>query len=81
MNKEQYEKARREFEELRIEDKAVFLVEAAAATLARGVERFGSAVVDEMDRAFRKKEAQQSEKEPPADTSNGNGSVPETPPM
>ena len=82
MNREQFEKTRHEFEQLRTEDKAVFLVEAVVSTLARGVEQFGQAVADELNRAFKKRDEAASE---PAGTagepSNGNGARPETPPM
>jgi hypothetical protein len=49
---EHYKRTREEFDELEIEDKAVFLLEATVATFARGVETFGRALADQIDRAF-----------------------------
>lgn len=80
MNKEQYDRARKEFEELRTEDKAVFLVEAVASTVARGVEQIGRAIADEFDRAF--KNRSESSGTESHEKANGNGAAaPETPPM
>lgn len=82
MNREQFEKTRQEFEQLRTEDKAVFLVEAVVSTLARGVEQFGQAVADELNRAFKKREEDSAGAAGAAEeTRNGNGAPPETPPM
>lgn len=50
--KEQYERARSEFGNLRVEDQAVFLVEAAVSTVARGIEAVGKAVASELDTLF-----------------------------
>ncbi|HEX7070025.1 MAG TPA: hypothetical protein VF190_04440 [Rhodothermales bacterium] len=83
MNQEQFDKARREFDQLRAEDKAIFLLEATVSTIARGVEQFGQVVVDEIDRAFRKK--REAEAESTSSTSESSsythGTAPETPPM
>lgn len=49
---ESYERARRAFDDMGIDDKAVFLVEAAASTLARGVQEAGHVLADELERAF-----------------------------
>lgn len=79
MNKEQYDRVRQEFDQLRTEDKAVFLVEAVASTLARSVEQVGRAIADEFDRAFKRREGAAAR---PEEQTNGNGaSAPETPPM
>ena len=48
----QYERARSEFNNLKIEDKAVFLVESAVTTVARGIEEVGKMVADELDALF-----------------------------
>lgn len=50
----EYDEARRAFEPLRIEEKAIFLVEAAITTLARGLDQAGQTLADELDRAFRR---------------------------
>ena len=50
--KEQYERARSEFGNLRVEDQAVFLVEATVSTVARGIEAVGKAVASELDTLF-----------------------------
>lgn len=54
--REQYARARTEFDHLSVEDKALFLIEATAATLARGVEEAGRALADEIDRWFHRAE-------------------------
>jgi hypothetical protein len=50
--KEQYKRARTDFEDLEIEDKAVFLLEATVTTIARGIEQFGRVVSDQINDAF-----------------------------
>lgn len=52
--KEQYKRVRNEFEDLQIEDKALFLLEAMVSTVARGVEQAGKGFADEIDKAFRR---------------------------
>ncbi len=52
-DKEQYERARSEFDRLRGEDKAVFLLEATVASVARGVETLGRQVAEALENAFR----------------------------
>ncbi len=51
-DKEAYEDTRRTFDDLPLEDKAVFLIEATASTLARGLQQAGHALAEEVDRAF-----------------------------
>lgn len=53
-DREAYERTRRDFDEMRLEDKAIFLVEATASTLARGIEEASRAVADELDDLFRR---------------------------
>jgi hypothetical protein len=48
-----YQRTRAEFDELAIEDKAVFLVEATVSTIARGVEEAGRKLAEELDTLFR----------------------------
>jgi hypothetical protein len=50
---EQYERVRRDFEGMNVQDRAVFLLEATVSTIARGVEQAGRVLADEMDKAFR----------------------------
>lgn len=49
----QYRRAREAFDDLRVEDQAVFIVEAAVGVLARGVEQAGHAVADALDDLLR----------------------------
>lgn len=50
---EAYERARDAFDDMKIEDRAVFLIEATVSTIARGIDQAGRAVADELDRLFR----------------------------
>lgn len=50
--KEQYQRARTEFDSLKIEEKAVFMVEAAFSTLAHGIESFGNFFSDQVDKMY-----------------------------
>ncbi len=63
--KEQYERARRAFEELKIEDKAFFLVQEAISTVAQGIETAGRALADEFEALFRRAENGEQEAEAP----------------
>ncbi len=81
MNREQFDKTRHEFDQLRTDEKAVFLVEAVASTLARGVEQFGKVVVDEIDRIFEKRRASTTSSGETGRTEDANPPQPETPPM
>lgn len=49
--KEQYKRVRTDFEDLEIEDKALFLLEATVSTVARGIERIGRGLADEFEKA------------------------------
>ena len=48
----EYRRAREVFDELDIEDRAVFLLEATVTTFARGIEQAGRAVARELDNLF-----------------------------
>ena len=48
-----YDEARRQFDELDIEEQASFLVEATASTLARGVLQVGTMLADEIENVLR----------------------------
>lgn len=52
-HRKRYHQAREAFDDLKIEDRAVFLLEATVSTVARGVEEAGRALADEFDRFFR----------------------------
>ena len=62
---DQYQRARREFEDMRIEDKAVFLVEATVTTMARALEAAGEALARELDRIFQPRETADPTEPPP----------------
>lgn len=61
---EQYREARRQFDDLRIEDKAVFLLESTVSTLARGLEEFGRVVSENLERSFEAAERRREEPQP-----------------
>lgn len=50
---EAYNRLREEFDALRVEDKAVFLLESTFSALVNGIESFGRVVGEELDRMFR----------------------------
>ncbi len=52
--KEKYKRVRTDFEDLEIEDKALFLLEATVATVARGIEQIGRGFAEEFDKACRR---------------------------
>src|SRR5690606_25582333 len=56
--REAYNRLRPEFDELAIEDKPIFLLEATVTTLMRGIESFGRMVGDELERIMRRAEAE-----------------------
>lgn len=66
--KEQYRRVRTDFDELETEDKVVFLLEAAVSTVARGIDQFGRAVSDELNRAFHRRAEKKQAKEEGAPT-------------
>lgn len=61
--KEQYRHVRDAFDTLNIEDKALFLVEAAASTVARGLEEAGRKLGDELNRVFEEAEQRAAQAE------------------
>jgi hypothetical protein len=62
---EQYQRVREAFDSLGVTDRATFLLEATAATLAHGLEEAGRAVADELDNFFRAAAAATEEQPPP----------------
>lgn len=60
---EQYQEARRKFDDLRIEDKAVFLLESTVTTFARGLEEMGRAVAESLEKSFDEAERRREERD------------------
>jgi len=50
----QYDEARRNFDDLDVEDRARFLVEATASTLANGLMQAGEALADTLEETIRR---------------------------
>ena len=61
--KEHYKRVRTEFDDLDTEDKVLFLMEATVSTIARGVDEFGRAVSDELNKAFSRRAERREKKE------------------
>jgi hypothetical protein len=79
---ESYERARSDFDRLRIEDKAVFLVEATVSTVARGIEELGRTLAREIDHLFQQLEEEEEEEvEEPAPAPDVPPVAPDMPPM
>ena len=74
-----YDRTRRQFDDLRLEDKAVFLVEATAGTLARGLEEAGHAVADSLDGLFRRPGGRAEKRGPSRRTSSSHPGAAEPP--
>jgi hypothetical protein len=55
-----YERTRRDFDSLSLEEQASFLVDATASTLARGIETLGRELAREVERAFKQERASAS---------------------
>jgi|GEM_PF-5424477 hypothetical protein len=72
---EQYRRARTEFESLELEDRAVFLLEATVATVARGLDELGRLVARQLDDLF-KTPPFGEERPQPGDTPPGSETVP-----
>lgn len=53
-SRDSYDEARRSFDDLEVEDRARFLVEAAASTLAHGLVQAGEALADGLEEAIRR---------------------------
>ena len=70
----QYERARQAFEDLSIEDRAVFLVQETVSTVVRGIEEAGRTLSREIDALFREAEAE-ADAEPTKKTSTGKKST------
>ncbi len=84
-NSEQYQEARKHFDELRIEDKAVFLLESTVTTLARGLETLGRSIGETLERTFdeaerRAKRSADAGSQETAAEDSGDGSASTPPP-
>lgn len=82
---ERFHETRRQFDELSLEDKAVFLLEATVSTLGRGLEQAGRVLGDALETAFREAERQAEHQAGDADpgtsessSENGDGSPRDT---
>ena len=61
-NKEQYRQARDEFDSLKIEEKAIFLVESAFSMLAHGIEAIGNVFSEQINNIYQEeKKAEKKE--------------------
>lgn len=81
--KEQYKRVRTDFEDLTIEDKALFLLEATVSTVARGIEQIGREFAEEVDKVCRRSWEREAEEESSESTNGsakgGSGTAGETP--
>ncbi len=70
-----YNRVREKFEELPLEEKATFLVEAVFTTLTRGIEQAGKAFSDELNSLFdqARERAEQRADEQAAEAGDGEG--------
>ncbi len=71
---EQYREARRQFDDMRLEDKAVFLLESTVSTLARGLEEVSKVVADSLEKTFEAAERERERREDAEDS--GRSSTP-----
>lgn len=70
-SRERYDKTRRDFESMNLEEQATFLVEATVSTLARGIEEAGHALADGLDDVFRQARRKRSSSAPEAESGPG----------
>jgi hypothetical protein len=68
---EQYDQTRRDFESMKLEEQATFLVEATVSTLARGIEEAGHALAEGLDDVFKQARRTSSSAEPGPETGPG----------
>ena len=67
-NNQQYTKAREEFDGLKIEEKAIFLVESTFSMLAHGIEAVGNVFSEQVEKVYETVEEEVEEKAPPKTT-------------
>ena len=61
-----YSKAREEFDRLKIEEKAIFLVESAFSMLAQGIEAVGNLFSEQIDKVYKSAEGEAEPSSEPA---------------
>ena len=64
-NNEKYRQARDEFDALKIEEKAIFLVESAFSMLAHGIESVGNVFSEQINKVYHEEEQEKKEEEKP----------------
>jgi hypothetical protein len=60
---ERFHETRRQFDELSLEDRAIFLLEATVSTLGRSLEQAGKTLGDALESAFQEAERRRAERE------------------
>ena len=76
---EHYQRVRQEFDDLSLQDRAVFLAEATVSTIIRGAEQISTAVAEELDKLFRTRSGAgkgEPAAEPQAPSGTGNAAAP-----
>ena len=68
-----YDKAKKSFDHLEIEQRAKFLVEATVATLVEGIDKFSSILTSELDHVFH--DVDDADAEPAKETSSKKSST------
>ena len=63
-NKEQYRQARDEFDSLKIEEKAIFLVESTFSMLAHGIEAVGNVFSEQVNKMYQEEEKEEEKPKP-----------------
>ncbi len=71
---QQYQDARKAFNELKIEERAFFLLDAAASTLVHVLEETGNVLSRELDAFFKSFESKKATSEAPEETAHAEGS-------
>lgn len=77
---EKYSRLREDFDALRIEDKAIFLLESTMTTLVRGIEAFGTALGRELEGLFRRADEAVAEAEAAAEAAEAGTPAPNVTP-
>jgi hypothetical protein len=62
---EQYRRARDEFDALKIEEKAIFMVEAAFSMLAQGIESIGNLFSEQVNKVYEDQAEEEKEQKDP----------------
>jgi len=75
---DQYDQTRRDFESMKLEEQATFLVEATVSTLARGIEEAGHALAEGLDDVFKQARRTKSSSAEPGPGTGPGPAEPET---